>query len=111
MKKNELYKALKADGAELPPFNVCKKEDLESMYAQIHGEAIATEAEAEPETESEAEEETVPAPVARKMPLLFFTSAGWCNELNTSYFVGMYIPRNEAEYNALRKYADREVAQ
>lgn len=107
MKKNELYKALKADGEDLPPFNLCKKEDLEARYAQLHGETAETESESEADEAEEVEEQK--APERTSFPLLFFTSAGWCSELNRSYFIGMYRPRTEAEYNALRKYAEREV--
>lgn len=57
-------------------------------------------------------EEAVAAPVddARKgfPPTLRFSSAGWCEELKRSYFIGAYVPHDWAEYNALAKYADKE---
>ena len=59
-------------------------------------------------------EEAVAAPVdeARKgfPPTLRFSSAGWCEELKRSYFIGTYAPHDWAEYNALEKYADKEGA-
>ena len=57
-------------------------------------------------------EEAVAAPVddARKgfPPTLRFSSAGWCEELKRSYFIGTYAPHEWAEYEALEKYADKE---
>ena len=57
-------------------------------------------------------EEAVAAPVdeARKgfPPTLRFSSAGWCEELKRSYFIGAYVPHDWAEYYALAKYADKE---
>ena len=59
-------------------------------------------------------EEAVAAPVdeARKgfPPALRFSSAGWCEELKRSYFIGTYAPHDWAEYDALEKYADKEGA-
>ena len=59
-------------------------------------------------------EEAVAASVAdaRKgfPPTLRFSSAGWCEELKRSYFIGTYAPHDWAEYEALEKYADKEGA-
>ncbi len=33
-----------------------------------------------------------------------FENSGWCDELNKSYFKGVYLPKNEKEYNILSKY-------
>ena len=59
-------------------------------------------------------EEAVAAPVeeARKgfPPTLRFSSAGWCEELKRSYFIGTYAPHDWAEYDALARYADKEGA-
>ena len=54
----------------------------------------------------------VPVEEARKgfPPPLRFSSAGWCEELKRSYFIGAYVPRDWAEYEALEKYADKEGA-
>ena len=43
-------------------------------------------------------------------PTLRFSSAGWCEELKRSYFIGTYAPHDWAEYEALEKYADKEGA-
>ena len=63
-------------------------------------------------TSAKPVEETVAAPVddARKgfPPTLRFSSAGWCEELKRSYFIGAYVPHDWAEYDALAKYADKE---
>lgn len=57
-------------------------------------------------------EVAVAAPVddARKgfPPTLRFSSAGWCEELKRSYFIGTYAPHDWAEYDALARYADKE---
>ena len=49
----------------------------------------------------------VAAPVeeARKglPPTLRFSSAGWCEELKRSYFIGAYVPHDWAEFEALAK--------
>ena len=54
----------------------------------------------------------VAAPVeeARKgfPPTLRFSSAGWCEELKRSYFIGAYVPHDWEEYDALARYADKE---
>ena len=56
-------------------------------------------------------EGAVAAPVddARKgfPPTLRFSSAGWCEELKRSYFIGAYVPHDWEEYDALAKYADK----
>ena len=41
-------------------------------------------------------------------PTLRFSSAGWCEELKRSYFIGTYAPHDWKEYEALDKYADKE---
>ena len=53
-----------------------------------------------------------PVDEARKgfPPTLRFSSAGWCEELKRSYFIGTYAPHDWAEYDALEKYADKEGA-
>lgn len=38
-------------------------------------------------------------------PALWFNTAGWCEELQDSYFMGHYQCRSWEEYNALKKYA------
>ena len=57
-------------------------------------------------------DEAVAAPVdgSRKgfPPTLRFSSAGWCEELKRSSFIGAYVPHDWAEYAALEKYADKE---
>jgi len=38
--------------------------------------------------------------------VLVFKGAGWCEELQTSYFQGVYTCKNEKEYEILKKYAN-----
>ena len=56
----------------------------------------------------------VAAPVAdaRKgfPPTLRFSSAGWCEKLKRSYFIGTYAPHDWKEFEALERYADKEGA-
>jgi hypothetical protein len=40
---------------------------------------------------------------------LEFSGCGWCPELGKSYSKGVYIPADRAEYEALKKYALREI--
>ena len=37
---------------------------------------------------------------------LIFKNSGWCEELQRSYYTGIYTPKNEKEYNALKKYSE-----
>ena len=136
MTKNELYNTLLDEGVKLPPLAKLSKADLEKKYAELHPEA---EADAEDEAEETAEPEkaaeepidfskvptladilsmadddsaqvedegeaTAPTP-----PMLYFANAGWCDELNRSYFIGWYQAQSWNEYNALKKYASEEV--
>ena len=59
-------------------------------------------------------EEAVAAPVAdarKGFPhTLRFSSAGWCEELKRSYFIGAYVPHDWKEFEALERYADKEGA-
>jgi len=70
-------------------------------------DAESAEAEQEPEQDNAEQEDEAVAPVAAvEFPLLHFSAAGWCSELNRSYFVGWYQPITRDEYDALAPYAD-----
>lgn len=36
---------------------------------------------------------------------LYFAESGWCPEIEQSYSKGFYLPKNKAEFDALKKYA------
>ncbi len=61
-----------------------------------------------PETEQQEEQED-PEPQKQRdgqPPMLHFSSAGWCNALRRSYFVGWFKPVTWEEYDALLPFAD-----
>lgn len=39
------------------------------------------------------------------METLKFGNSGWCKELKQSYEKGIYTPKNEKEFNILKRYA------
>lgn len=43
------------------------------------------------------------------MKVLFFESAGWCEELKISYPQGRYLPKSKEEYEALKNFASNPV--
>ncbi len=56
----------------------------------------------QPKEPEQPEEQTGPEGVP---PALYFEYAGWCEDLQTSYFMGHYQPKSWAEYEALRPFA------
>lgn len=56
----------------------------------------------QPQEPEQPEEQTEPEGVP---PALVFECAGWCEALQTSYFMGHYQPQSWAEYEALRPFA------
>ena len=108
MTKNELYDALKADGAKMNKgvrfYNV---EELRKMYVDRFG-VNPDEPEEVPNSHllSDGDEiQSAPVPADEKIRTLKFAESGWCNELGRSYFCGLYRPKTLAEYRALKKYA------
>lgn len=55
-----------------------------------------------PETQKKASE----PPQPDYIPTIRFTSAGWCEELRRSYFIGDYQPQSWEEFHALKKYGE-----
>lgn len=47
--------------------------------------------------------------VKKTFRTLFFSEGFWCKELEQSFTIGYYTPKNEKENNALQKYAGKEV--
>jgi hypothetical protein len=58
------------------------------------------------------EEEVQEVPVVKKpgrpakIPSLILKGNGWCEALKKSYFKGPYQPKNQSEYEALKKFAE-----
>ena len=107
MTKNRIYTILTSEGVDLPPMTKLSKTELEAKYAELHPEYVvqkpdalemhdAESAQAEPEQEMEPE----------IIPALNFPSAGWCEQLGRSYYVGWYQPTSWNEYNALKQFAE-----
>lgn len=107
MTKQELYDALKADGAKLGKgVQFFKRDDLLRMYVERFG-VEPGETEELPNSHllaDEPAERDEPA-FEERIPMLKFAESGWCEELKRSYFRGLYRPRTSEEYRALRKYA------
>lgn len=102
MTKNELYSALTSEGVKLPPINKISKPELEAKYAEVHPDNYQQDALEKMDADSAQGElvEDCPTP-----PMLYFNTAGWCDELGCSYYMGWYQARSWDEYNALKKYA------
>lgn len=102
--KQELYDALKDDGARLQrAVNFITREELVEMYKERFG--IDPDANSG-ETQNEEQEETT-YDVA--IPLLRFDESGWCSALDRAYSRGLYRPKDADEYIALKKYAAEEI--
>lgn len=129
MTKSEIYNALIAEGLHLAPINKLSKADLEAKWMELHPEEKAQE---QPADEQFGNSEQLPEPDAiekhdadsavteaseapeapetkeQPVPALFFSSGGWCDALQRSYFCGWYHPSTWYEYEALAPYADKE---
>lgn len=88
MTKQELYDALKARGVKLGRgVNFFTEEALQDIWDKL-----------------ETGEHKEP-----KLCALEFDTAGWCPELGKAYNQGVCLPETFEEYEALRKYASREL--
>ena len=104
----ELYGTSPDGDAETPEQPENAQEDTEP--GQEDGEAD-NDAQNAPETPEPAaqEEPEDPQPQETRVgqpPMLHFTSAGWCDALRRSYFIGWYEPQTWDEYDALRPFAE-----
>ena len=97
MTKQELYEALKARGVKLGRgVNFFTEEALQTIWDKLE--------EGEQEQQNEGEQNEEP-----KLFALEFDTAGWCPELGKAYNQGVCLPETFEEYEALRKYASREL--
>ena len=93
MTKEEIFDALKADGAKLTKTaQFISRENLEKMFEERFGYPV---------------QEAAPSgtPVGPEPRLLRFADSGWCEALGRSYTRGLYRPADAAEYLALKPYA------
>lgn len=89
MTKQELYDALKARGVKLGRgVNFFTEEALQTIWDKLE----------------EGDQNEDP-----KLFALEFDTAGWCPELGKAYNQGVCLPETFEEYEALRKYASREL--
>lgn len=103
MTKQELYTALQEAGVQLPDYRRITAAALEETYENTFGNT-PQQSDPQPEQQPGAEQQgdTEPEGVP---PALVFECAGWCEALQTSYFMGHYQPKSWAEYEALRPFA------
>ena len=81
---------------------MAKKSKSEDILADVEIEETKSETKVkEGDLKSEAKSE-VKKP---KSLVLIFKGAGWCEELQTSYFQGVYNCKNEREFEILKKYS------
>jgi len=118
MTKQEIYDALKADGAKIgKAVNFISKEALEDMYRERFGvEPGETPKQQEDEPEEEVpnthimnDGEDVADRNVVNIKLLKFIDSGWCEALRKSYFRGLYRPETVQEYLALKPFAAEEM--
>lgn len=101
MSKRDLYDALKNDGAKLPAYERVNVATLESMYKERFGKEPGNgEGDAGAGGGDKGDR-------GESIPALHFSRAGWCEKLNSSYFIGWFSPKSWDEYDALKPFADR----
>lgn len=100
MEKKELYSALQDAGVELPEYRRVTQATLQQLYDEHIAGREQQEDAGNAQDTGEKEDERRGNP-----PGLYFACSGWCEELQTSYFMGWYAPQTWAEYDALKPYA------
>ncbi len=102
MTKDEMYNELTSRGLK-PKKNIrfCKIEELEAELAKSKPAKADTPQVAIPK---QAPQAATVQNTAVILPLRFETS-GWCKELKTSYYRGVYHARTLQEYETLKPYA------
>ena len=92
--KKKLYEMLRADGAKLKAMNFYTIEQLRDIYFDRFGVEYTVSGSNETSETADTEIRT-----------LVFDRGGWCNELKTSYAMGIYRPATVEEYAILKQYA------
>lgn len=115
--KQEIYDALKNDGAKLQrAVNFTNRDELVELYKERFG-VDPDFPDEQPNTEklSDGDEMQHDFPDEQSdetdlvIPLLKFDESGWCTALDRAYSRGLYRPASREEYIALRKYAAEEI--
>lgn len=117
MTKQEIYDALKADGAKIvKAVNFISKEVLEDMYRERFGVEPGKTPKQQEDPEEEVpnthllnDGEDVSDKNVVSIKLLKFIDSGWCEALRKSYFRGLYRPATVQEYLALKPFAAEEI--
>lgn len=99
MTKKELYDKLTASGMALAPLDSYTYKQLSSMAAPYFHEQ-SSEANQTVELQNSV-------PVAGTNRVLHFKQSGWCSELCRSYTQGYFTCAINAEYEILKKYAEK----
>lgn len=110
MTKNEKYDALKTKGISLKHINNLSADEVDSLYIQHFGPEETPPEGNDDQTPLDGGN-TPPGPAEKPEPVkkfLKFKTSGWCEELEMSYKKGVYHPKSEKEYRALKKYAVQE---
>ena len=130
MTKNEKYDALKAKGINMKHINNLSSDEVDKLYIQNIVDKSSGNTPSENGTDTGADTgETNPSdqdgdnqtsPDSGNTPsetqtknttakkVLEFETSGWCEELKTSYKKGLYHPKSDKEYKALKKYSVQE---
>lgn len=107
MTKQELYDALKERGVKLGRgVNFFTEEALQTIWDNLEsGEQNEDPGTGDGQEQQNAGEQNEDP----KLCALEFDTAGWCPELGKAYNQGICLPESFEEYEALRKYASREL--
>ena len=117
MTKTEKYDALKKKGVELKHINNHSSDEIDALYKQHFGSddgEVPTPPEqtgSDQGTGNNTPDDTDKDDASKKVPpkrVLEFATSGWCEELKMSYRKGVFHPKSEKEYEALKKYAIQE---
>jgi hypothetical protein len=105
MTKQELWDELKARGVKLDRgAQFYTAEALQEMYNATMIPAADEYGSTQDNTQDNSQDNS-----SEGFCALEFSGCGWCPELGKSYSKGVYIPADRAEYEALKKYALREI--
>ena len=109
--KQEIYDALKNDGAKLQrAANFTNRDELVELYKERFGvDPDFPDEQPNSERLSDGDEMKDESDLIVSLPLLKFDESGWCTALNRAYSKGLYRPVSREEYLALKKYAAEEI--
>lgn len=85
-----------------------EKAKIEAEKAAEEKAKVEAEEKAKVDAEAKAKDESN-KPKGKVIPTLYFHEGFWCPELNESFAIGYYRPKNEKELKALKKYGAKET--